>query len=134
MGRSMIINPEQKNIRALFQNTFIQIPRFQRPYSWDQEEISDFMDDLSNSEAGKYFLGSMVFFKRSPDSEESSIVDGQQRLTTITIFLSVLRSAFKEIGDDNIADSIHQLIQRKNIDNEEEFVIFSETSRPFIQD
>lgn len=130
----MIINPEQKNIREIFQNTFIQIPRFQRPYSWDNEEISDFMDDLSNSEAGKYFLGSMVFFKKNPNSEESSVVDGQQRLTTITILLSVLRNSFQEIGDKNIANGIHQLIQRKNIDDEDEFIIFSETSRPYFQD
>jgi len=82
----------------IFSNDFaFSIPRYQRPYSWTTEQASDLYSDISFAcngqedvkDANPYFLGSIVLIKG--DSPDADVVDGQQRLTTITIFLSVLR-------------------------------------------
>lgn len=74
------------------------IPKYQRPYSWSTEQASELIDDLLShlddqpanlEDSSPYFLGSIVLIKA--DNPESEVIDGQQRLTTLTIFFSVLR-------------------------------------------
>ncbi|WP_299009912.1 DUF262 domain-containing HNH endonuclease family protein [uncultured Shewanella sp.] len=62
------------------------------------------------------------------------IVDGQQRLTTITLILSAIRNAFITLGENNLAKGVHKYVEKANIDNEDEFVLNSETSFPYLQD
>ncbi len=82
----------------IFSNDFaFAIPPYQRPYSWTTEQASELYSDIffacngheDVKEANPYFLGSIVLIKG--DSPDADVVDGQQRLTTITIFLSILR-------------------------------------------
>lgn len=73
------------------------IPSYQRPYSWTVDEASVLFDDLidfhgSEREEG-YFLGSIVLIKQE-DAPLAEVVDGQQRLTTLTILLAALASQF----------------------------------------
>lgn len=88
-------------IRKIFSNDFnFKIPLYQRPYSWTTEQAGELLDDLVSfigtdttkniDELSAYFLGSIVLIKDEgrPDAE---VVDGQQRLTTLTILLSSLR-------------------------------------------
>jgi uncharacterized protein with ParB-like and HNH nuclease domain len=73
-----------------------EIPPYQRPYAWEREQaldlLTDLLDAMDNTKAsgGVYFLGSIVLIK-SPGSPSAKVVDGQQRLTTLTILLSLLR-------------------------------------------
>lgn len=60
------------------------------------------------------------------------IVDGQQRLTTITIILSVIRDSFIKLKQENLAKGIHMYIEKANVDNENEFILNAETSFPFL--
>ena len=79
------------------------IPRFQRPYRWNDEQCLTLLDDVeqaANSVAGeRHFLGSIVY--RQTDSVHSFswslLIDGQQRLTTLTLILCALR----ELSGDN---------------------------------
>ncbi|MDT0300611.1 DUF262 domain-containing protein [Streptomonospora wellingtoniae] len=70
------------------------IPDYQRPYAWGTEEALQLLDDLEDAidrdHDEPYFLGSMVLVqeKGRPYAE---VIDGQQRLTTLTILLAVLR-------------------------------------------
>lgn len=83
-----------------------RIPSFQRPYSWTTKEAGQLLDDLTlaleeQTEEGaadsrEYFLGAMLLNSAAPTAADSSssihdIVDGQQRLVTLTILLAVLR-------------------------------------------
>lgn len=79
---------------------FYQIPDYQRPYSWDKENISDLIDDLvsafkrNNNE--NYFCGSIVLVKNNND-KRFDVIDGQQRITTFTIIACVFRDLYKDI-------------------------------------
>lgn len=70
------------------------IPDYQRPYSWGVEQavqlLDDLVDALDRSADEPYFLGSVVLVKQ-PSVSRAEVIDGQQRLTTLTILLSVLR-------------------------------------------
>lgn len=85
-----------------------EIPRFQRGYSWTDENIDDFIVDVNNIDPHKYddyhFIGSIIYHEnvyrdqRERDAylERYSVVDGQQRITTTIILLCALRDvAFK---------------------------------------
>ncbi len=76
------------------------VPIFQRSYSWEKQQIIDFWDDLINLyeyEEDGYFIGSMVF---TPDLDGGQnrirILDGQQRLATLLLFLSTLRDILRQ--------------------------------------
>ena len=84
----------QKTIKNLFDGrTIFNIPKYQRAYTWEEKQIEEFADDLENQDAGKdYFLGTILFQDRgmSDDFEHIDIVDGQQRITTLIIFMKLL--------------------------------------------
>ena len=83
----MKIESSDTNIESLFTSDFLKIPEFQRPYSWDDDNLEDFWNDVVQNADEEYFIGSMVLFKSG--RQEFGVVDGQQRLTTITILLCV---------------------------------------------
>ena len=79
---------------------FFNIPNYQRPYAWKIEQAEQLVNDLLDgiakevtniSEIPPYFLGNIVLIKPI-DKAESEVVDGQQRLTTLTILFAVLKS------------------------------------------
>ncbi|NPV61800.1 MAG: DUF262 domain-containing protein [Methanotrichaceae archaeon] len=99
MGKVSIHGSEYA-VGKVFSDEFaFHIPLYQRPYSWTNEHVGELLDDLltfiqnegniDTLEMNPYFLGSIVLIKgEEPDSQ---IVDGQQRLVTMTILLSALR-------------------------------------------
>ena len=68
----------------------IRIPRYQRPYSWSDDQVSEFWNDLIKAKES-YFLGGFIFNYEDEKDGFIDVIDGQQRILTITIFLSVLR-------------------------------------------
>jgi hypothetical protein len=128
----MKIESTDQDIRTLLSSGYYKIPRFQRPYSWDRENIQEFWDDIIRDNPLDYFIGSMVVFKIG--NQYYGVVDGQQRLTTITILLCVLRNTLAKLGFQDFAEGIHGLVERRNIDNKPEFILTPESSYPFFQD
>lgn len=128
----MKIESTDQDIRNLLSSGYYRIPRFQRPYSWTRENIQEFWDDIVKDHPSDYFIGSMVVFKEG--NQRYGVVDGQQRLTTITILLAVLRNKLDAMGMNDLAQGIQGLIERRNIENKPEFVLSTETSYPFLQD
>ena len=93
------INANEKNFDKIFCDDYLfEIPVFQRPYAWETEQVDNLLDDLlfamRRDEEEPYFLGSVVLIKG--DGPKSEVVDGQQRLTTLTMLLCVLR----ELAED----------------------------------
>jgi uncharacterized protein with ParB-like and HNH nuclease domain len=117
-----------KEITNVFEG-FYRIPRFQRPYSWEREHIEEFWNDTISEQESDYFIGSIVLFK---DKDVLGIVDGQQRLTTLTMMLAALRNSFRESGFEDLAKGVHQLIERRDISNQKLYVLRSESSYPYL--
>ena len=127
----MKIESHDWTVKELFNQGYFVIPRFQRPYSWDRENIEEFWSDTISEETGQYFIGSMVVFRQEQDS--LGVVDGQQRLTTIVTTLCALRNALNAEGHPELAQGIHNLIEKKDINNRDRYILSSETSYPYFQ-
>ena len=65
------------------------IPEYQRAYSWEKTQREQFLEDLRDAE-NSYFLGHYLLEKRNEDSDTYYVIDGQQRMTTIVIFMSCM--------------------------------------------
>ena len=102
------IDGEAKSLRSLLANTKFSIDYYQREYRWEKKQIAELIEDLSekfldNYEVGHersevesyghYFLGSIIISNR--DSRRF-VIDGQQRLTTLTLLLIYI---YRELDD-----------------------------------
>lgn len=99
-----------KSLKQLLQNTKYAIHYYQREYRWQRKHIEELIDDLTSeflnyyqkgqdrtsvAEYGVYFMGSIVLAGR-----ENAIIDGQQRLTSLTLLLMYLNNRLKNIGEN----------------------------------
>lgn len=92
----MIITPTSLSINQLFSSTNEQyvIPTYQRRYSWHERQVWELIDDILLIEDGDtHLLGSIVCLAghHTAGLNKLELVDGQQRLTTITILLECIR-------------------------------------------
>lgn len=98
--------PQNLTVSALFGNTDAryQIPQYQRPYKWGDEQVSKLWEDLieayENNETN-YFLGSIITAKPEGEIHYLDIVDGQQRATTLMILFCVCRDLYPDLNQDD---------------------------------
>lgn len=74
------------------------IPRYQREYTWSRVQWDALLDDLLDNEL-HYFLGSIICINQSQDAlavQELELVDGQQRMTTVSILLAAIYDVFSK--------------------------------------
>ena len=105
------IHGEAKTIRQLLGSQRYSIDYYQREFKWGKKQVSELLDDLTGrfiedyspddprsavQSYGHYFLGSVILSKRSG---QVFIVDGQQRMTTLTLLLIVLHNRQGERRD-----------------------------------
>ena len=96
------------NLLAFFAAGKYKIPLFQRDYSWDKDQILEFWEDAWNTYEEKvdnYFFGPIVLIDENK-SETLKIVDGQQRITTLNVFLILIRDILKFNGNHELATKI----------------------------
>lgn len=115
------------------QDVFMQpqhlvVPPFQRPYVWEKEEqwapmwqdvrrLADLKLDQSAADA-KHFLGAIVVQAREPilgDLQASSIIDGQQRLTTLQLLMDATAATLEAAGHDALAGQLDRLTHNEDI-------------------
>lgn len=118
-----------KIIKDVFKNFYI-IPRFQRPYSWQKEEVEELLNDIIENEEN-YFIGSIVTYKSNGDFK--GIVDGQQRLTTLILVLSAVKYIATDLLNNDLAEGTSIYLERKNDINKNTPTINTETSYPTYQ-
>jgi len=94
------IRIQLEGIGHLLQDSRLAVPPYQRSYAWTEKNITQLFRDLSTAlveQEQEYFLGSIVLIDSTGD--RPSVVDGQQRLATITMLLAAIRDYFDEKGD-----------------------------------
>lgn len=104
---------EFSGIGAYLEHHSLRVPRFQRSFAWEPEQVDELLSDIFRAmESGEseYFIGSIVV-AMSADGEPE-VVDGQQRLATISILLAVIRNHFVST-DMPAADDIDTFLQKK---------------------
>jgi uncharacterized protein with ParB-like and HNH nuclease domain len=91
---------------------FFRIPDYQRPFSWDDKNFNDLIDDLCTAQQDQqYFLGTLVLHKREIKNTYD-VVDGQQRLTSLLILVACLRDL---IDDDKFTETLQgKIVQEEN--------------------
>lgn len=116
----MIKKAESITVGALLseeQDFDFYVPRYQREYSWTKDQWSDLFDDFIEAEVNdSHFIGSIICIDKSDGvlgRTTLEVVDGQQRLTTLTILLARLYKQLKdrkdqfEDNDDAAADLVN---------------------------
>ena len=98
----MDFTPLGLSVGGLLQSEkFYTVPKYQREYVWTDKKIKDLWDDIlfnmKEDESLKYFLGSFIIKTSSDDKE--TVVDGQQRLTSLLLLLGIICKEFIKIGD-----------------------------------
>ncbi|MCR8969085.1 DUF262 domain-containing protein [Facklamia sp. 7083-14-GEN3] len=118
------------------------IPRYQREYSWEDSQLEDFYNDIIDNIGldedeqyinTDYFFGTIIIIGDMTSYKEPlEIIDGQQRITTFTIALSVLADlSYKK--NKNISDNIWKYVIGSNDDGEEYAVLKNDTANPYFQ-
>ena len=102
------IEGSPKNLKQLLQNTKYSIHYYQREYMWQTKHIEELIDDLTSeflenyhpgdprvavADYGAYFMGSIVLA-----GKENAIIDGQQRLSSLTLLLMYLNNRLRSMG------------------------------------
>lgn len=106
------LNASASSAGALLSNAIFEIPPFQREYSWGLDEVTDFWTDLRNNiEADSYFLGLIIL---TEGDKRKYVVDGQQRLITLTllanaIYHEALKRDRSALADRILADFIRAI-------------------------
>ena len=112
-------DPTVDNILSTDMLKIYDIPRYQREYTWNQRDWANLYDDITQNDAG-YFLGSFIVVNGTVNSKMDTIqyevIDGQQRLTTLSLLLAALYTRIMEhkdsIDDDMMLDDIRPLRNR----------------------
>ncbi len=130
----MNVEARSQTIESILKKGEYIIPEYQREYDWSEDNLHEFFVDIDNSsENENYFIGHMVCEGRYNGSE-FKVIDGQQRITTITIMLSIIRDIFYDKGLENLAEGIHDnYIFAKDKENQEYIILDNKMPYPVLQ-
>ncbi len=135
------VEGEAKKIRELLENTRFYIDYYQRDYKWQKKHVNELLNDLTErflasydpahersevADYENYFLGSVIL---SEKNKKNYIIDGQQRLTTLTLLLIFLRH---RIADDSQRSKLLSLIY-SDVYGKKSFNIDVDERNSFIQ-
>lgn len=127
----------------LAKKTYV-VPRYQREFSWGKQEINELYYDIfkrlifdkeNNSlKNTEYFFGNILLQGDMVGSNKDMyIIDGQQRLTAITIFLSTIASMFASAGEDELRNAVWQYVVSKDDNGKQIAILRNSTPYPYFQ-
>jgi uncharacterized protein with ParB-like and HNH nuclease domain len=113
-----IQNTSSKTYRQLMGNGLrYEIPKFQRDYTWEAEQWDDLWQDINallSNEDNEHYLGYLVL--QTINNKEFQIIDGQQRLTTMSLLILATLKCLKELADQGV-DSENNLKRKDSLLN-----------------
>lgn len=109
---------------------FYDIPKYQREYTWGRKEISTLFNDILENDNG-YFLGSIICVDKSEGGMQTDVhlqlIDGQQRLTSLSLLLLVIYSKLKNPKNDFSENQENKFRKLK-----EELVLYDEENLHYV--
>lgn len=108
MSQVQEISIQLDGISNVLKTRRFRVPAYQRSYAWELEHVTALLDDINDAINGKekeYFLGSIVVTGPN-DDRRYEVVDGQQRLTTVSLLIAAIKNRFGEDGDAEAETSI----------------------------
>lgn len=118
-----LLNPEN--------NVVFKVPKYQREYTWGKAEWDDLVDDLlEDNVADGHFLGTIICVNSTANTTEESVlevIDGQQRLTTLSLLLTAIYSVLKDHEDEM------EMEQKVDLVNLQRMLVLKEPTRTRIR-
>jgi hypothetical protein len=117
------VNP--LSLKDLFESSFYTIDYYQREYAWGEDDVRTLVTDLRNAFndwsgapeyrrkpdlAPQYFLGPFVYYEQS--SEVRSLVDGQQRFTTLHLIFINLLAIGRELEESRFVETLMPIVRK----------------------
>lgn len=142
----MKVEPIHAAVGYFFKNEpMFKIPKYQRSYAWEKDEIEDFIDDLKkcflnrkSSTPINHFFGGIVSVEKSvagANQKSFELVDGQQRVATFVLLIAAIISLYQQLETEANASGDNTnvtIIQKRIIALRERFIEFQqETNRNF---
>ena len=129
----MNVEARSQTIEAILKKGQFIVPEYQREYDWTEENLYEFIQDINENVEENYFIGHMVC-EGKYNSNKFNLIDGQQRITTITIMLSVIRDIFYEKKLNDLANGLHEnFIFSKDKDYKEYVILENRMPYPILQ-
>ena len=97
---------KSQGLGACLSANFLSVPKYQRAFSWDEDNVKNFLTDVNtafSNKSAEYFMGSVVL---QGADQKYEVVDGQQRLTTATILIAAARDFLNERDIKDTAKSL----------------------------
>lgn len=121
------------NLPTIFSGNFFTIPDYQRGYAWDKKQVEDLLKDLdhlmNDGVALQHYTGTLVLSRsQNDDTLEFHVVDGQQRLTTLVIFM---RSLWERLPTDQQTSFEALYLRRGDFGNERSVLRLNSDTRIF---
>lgn len=105
----------------------LSVPKYQRPYTWSIDNIELLWEDLYLDNETSNFLGIVVLHDNGSTDDQGTrrieIIDGQQRITTITIFLALIRNLYIQEGNERLANTTQNAIEKENALGSEGYIL-----------
>jgi uncharacterized protein with ParB-like and HNH nuclease domain len=114
LSAEILFRAVEETLHTVFREQRYEVPYYQRPYAWEEENAEDLFDDLltafQSARAGNdsHFLGSVLF--NEGETDRHKIIDGQQRLVTLQLLLLALAN---EIKDSNSGEELLSYVRSK---------------------
>lgn len=107
MSQFQEIKIQLEGISNVLKTKRFRVPAYQRSYAWESEHVEALLQDINDaiqSKENEYFLGSIVVTGQSEGRHD--VVDGQQRLTTISLLVSAIKDIFADKNDMEVVVSV----------------------------
>lgn len=128
----MIREAKQQTVKALFlgendnnAQRIYGIPPYQREYSWQKDQWDNLFDDIDNNDKG-YFIGSIICILPEDNEGKIDVIDGQQRLTTLSILLLSIYKIMNELVSSDKA------LKAEMFDNDDRIIDFKNLKKFFV--
>lgn len=104
---------KEKSLREVFGSgpQKLVVPFFQRRYVWNERNWAELLKTIEENDDVKVFLGSIIIkWGENREPSEATIVDGQQRLTTLSLLTKAIYDEFDDEIRNNVKDTIHNVL------------------------